>query len=87
MVYDPSDAEEPPKLASVQRLRAARADTADGTAMFDAPSNPRHPPLWHAHADARLATEIFATPEYGKGDPHPKTGLHHPEGRYGYFPL
>ena len=45
-----------------------------GMAMFDAPSNPRHPPLWHAHADARLATDIFATPEYGKGDPRRKTG-------------
>ena len=45
-----------------------------GIAMFDAPSNPRHPPLWHAHKDARLATDIFATPEYGKGDPRRKTG-------------
>jgi Methane oxygenase PmoA len=45
-----------------------------GIAMFDAPANPRHPPLWHAHADARLATDIFATPQYGKGDPRRNAG-------------
>jgi hypothetical protein len=34
-----------------------------GMAIFDDPRNPRHPPMWHAHKDARLATDIFVTPD------------------------
>ena len=34
-----------------------------GIAIFDDPQNPRHPPMWHAHKDARLATDIFVLPE------------------------
>src|SRR5205823_5583865 len=30
-----------------------------GIAMLDHPANPRHPPLWHAHQDARLSGDIF----------------------------
>ncbi|HEX4022674.1 MAG TPA: PmoA family protein [Acidobacteriaceae bacterium] len=32
-----------------------------GAAIFDDPDNPRHPPLWHAGPNARLATDIFLT--------------------------
>lgn len=41
-----------------------------GMAIFDDPQNPRHPPMWHAHKDARLATDIFITPvaENSTGD-------------------
>jgi Methane oxygenase PmoA len=34
-----------------------------GMVIFDDPRNPRHPPMWHAHKDARLATDIFVTPD------------------------
>jgi Methane oxygenase PmoA len=34
-----------------------------GIAIFDDPENPRHPPMWHAHKDARLATDIFEVPD------------------------
>ncbi len=34
-----------------------------GIAVFDDPRNPRHPPMWHAHKDARLATDIFVLPD------------------------
>lgn len=34
-----------------------------GIAIFDNPTNPRHPPMWHAHKDARLATDIFMLPD------------------------
>lgn len=30
-----------------------------GIAIFDAPDNPRHPPLWHAGKDQRLATDFL----------------------------
>jgi hypothetical protein len=46
-----------------------------GIAIFDDPGNPRHPPLWHAGPNARLATDIFLT-HHGapKHDPHHKAG-------------
>jgi Methane oxygenase PmoA len=39
-----------------------------GIAIFDHPSNPRHPPMWHAHPDARLATDMFAPDREATGD-------------------
>ena len=39
-----------------------------GIAIFDHPSNPRHPPMWHAHPDARLATDMFALDKSATGD-------------------
>lgn len=39
-----------------------------GIAIFDHPSNPRHPPMWHAHPDARLATDMFALDKTATGD-------------------
>ncbi len=46
-----------------------------GIAIFDDPENPRHPPLWHAGPNARLATDIFLT-HHGapKHDPDHKAG-------------
>lgn len=34
--------------------------TTYGVAIFDHPENPRHTPMWHAWANARLATDMFA---------------------------
>jgi hypothetical protein len=34
-----------------------------GIAIFDDPRNPRHPPMWHAGKDSRLATDIFVIPD------------------------
>jgi hypothetical protein len=46
-----------------------------GIAIFDDPENPRHPPLWHAGPNARLATDIFLThPGAPKDDPDHKLG-------------
>ncbi|HEY2469528.1 MAG TPA: DUF6807 family protein [Terracidiphilus sp.] len=46
-----------------------------GIAMFDAPTNPRNPPLWHAGKDQRLATDIFLTHPGARGsDPDRATG-------------
>lgn len=39
-----------------------------GIAIFDHPSNPRHPPMWHAHPDARLAIDMFALDRAAAGD-------------------
>ncbi len=42
-----------------------------GIAIFDTPGNPRHPPLWHAGKDQRLATDIFLQhPGSSKNDPN-----------------
>jgi hypothetical protein len=35
-----------------------------GVAILDNPKNPRHPPLWHAHPDARLSADIFSLHSY-----------------------
>jgi hypothetical protein len=39
-----------------------------GIAIFDAASNPRNPPLWHAGRDQRLATDIFLLRPDSKND-------------------
>lgn len=36
-----------------------------GAAIFDAPTNPRHAPMWHARPDARLATDPTAVDHQG----------------------
>jgi len=41
-----------------------------GIAIFDDPSNPRHPTLWHAHPDARLSPDMFSLDKSAKGDAH-----------------
>lgn len=46
-----------------------------GIAIFDDPGNPRHPPLWHAGPNARLATDISLTrPRAPKNDPNHALG-------------
>jgi hypothetical protein len=42
-----------------------------GVAILDYPQNLRHPPLWHAHRDARLSTDIFSLHTFDK-DKYPK---------------
>jgi hypothetical protein len=39
--------------------------TTYGVAIFDHPENPRHPPMWHAWANARLATDMFEPDKAG----------------------
>lgn len=39
--------------------------TTYGVAIFDHPENPRHAPMWHAWANARLATDMFASDKTG----------------------
>ena len=36
-----------------------------GIAIFDHPENSRFPPMWHAWANARLATDMFASDKTG----------------------
>ena len=36
-----------------------------GVAIFDHPENPRHAPMWHAWANARLATDMFEPDKTG----------------------
>jgi hypothetical protein len=36
-----------------------------GVAIFDHPENPRHAPMWHAWANARLATDMFEADKTG----------------------
>lgn len=36
-----------------------------GVAIFDHPENPRHAPMWHAWANARLATDMFESDQTG----------------------
>lgn len=50
-----------------------------GIAIFDDPGNPRHPPLWHAGANSRLATDIFLT--------HPGAPKHDPDHKLGDFTI
>jgi hypothetical protein len=46
-----------------------------GIAIFDDPGNPRHPPLWHAGKDQRLATDIFLPRrDFQKDDPDRAAG-------------
>jgi hypothetical protein len=39
-----------------------------GVAIFDAPGNVRHAPMWHATPDARLATDMFEVDKAVKGE-------------------
>ena len=39
--------------------------TTYGATIFDHPENPRHAPIWHAWANARLATDMFAIDKTG----------------------
>lgn len=45
-----------------------------GIAIFDDVRNPRHPPMWHAGKDARLATDIFLLPDAAAKNLPPSTG-------------